>query len=164
MMKRLVLVRHGDALQRGSPDRDRPLSPQGKDEALCSAHVFASRAFEVDLMLTSPARRALETARIFAGALCYPAQQIRTEERIYAADQLALERLLRALDDELDHVMLIGHLPGVLDLAASLAGPELDRFPTAAVAVLESPTSSWSRCATTRVSVRDFITPSSAPV
>src|SRR5690242_18311036 len=118
-MKHLVLLRHA-AAERESPglkDFDRPLSDRGLQEAPEAARRFATAAPIPDLLLSSPARRALETARIFARVLKYPLRRLATDKRLYLAVAPELLAVVRDTDNSIERLMLVGHNPGLTDFA-----------------------------------------------
>lgn len=137
IMKTLVLIRHGkSARPEGVCDFDRPLNPRGLRDAPVMAGRLAALELNVDVLLSSPARRALSTADVFAGKLNLPVQ---TDERIYNATCADLLQRVQSLDDRFSTVVLVGHNPGMTDLLNSLIeGPEQE-MPTCSFAVIELP-------------------------
>ena len=115
------------------------------------------------LVLCSPAKRTRQTLSRLAPALGERAE-IRVEPGLYAASAADLLDLLREVPDEVASVMLIGHNPGIQDLAVSLArgGPELERarrkFPTAALATLLYD-GSWWELAPDSAELSSFVKP-----
>ena len=98
-MRRLTLVRHAKSDWKNSElkDFDRPLNRRGQKEAPQMAEQLAAQQVRVDLMLTSPAVRALETARVFARALNYPARRVKNEERLYLAQPNDILEVVRSI-------------------------------------------------------------------
>jgi phosphohistidine phosphatase len=142
-MKRLYLLRHAKSSWDDPTlaDRDRPLAPRGRRAAKVMAKHLRRNAIAPQLVLCSPSSRTRQTLTRIAPALGKSAEvQIRSE--LYAASAAELLAVLRQVPDGVGSVMLIGHNPGLQDLALSLArgGPEIDRvrgkFPTAALATL----------------------------
>lgn len=95
-------------------------------------------------LVTSPATRAAETARLVALAMAYPASDIVEIEAIYEANARDLWAVIGALDPEARTLGLVGHHPGLPDLLALLTGDPPTHLPTAAVAVLALDVDSWS--------------------
>jgi phosphohistidine phosphatase len=143
-MKTLFLVRHAKASHDSSlADRERPLNERGLQDAPEMGKRLAKRHLRPDLMVSSPARRALTTARLMAGEIGYDLEDILVEDRLYAAHVDELLAVIRKLDNQLDHVMLFGHNPEFSHLAGRLSGELID-LPTCAVAEFEFDTPSWS--------------------
>ncbi|MDE2148926.1 MAG: histidine phosphatase family protein [Gammaproteobacteria bacterium] len=137
-MRRLTLIRHAKAVPAGpgQPDFDRPLAQRGQRDARRMAEHLLDR-FERPLWLvSSPAPRALATARHYAEALDMPDSGITHEPRIYEAGAGDLLALVNALSDRQGHVLLFGHNPGFSELGALLAAEPFADLPTGAVATL----------------------------
>ena len=97
------------------------------------------------LIITSPATRALATARILASALGYAAERIREPEDAYLASPAELLDLVHRLGGRSRHVMLVGHNPGISRFAGLLAGDDSPGdMPTCAVVSLVAPLRHWA--------------------
>ena len=146
-MKRLTLVRHAKS-DWGDPtleDFERPLNARGERDAPEMARRCAAAGLKPTLIVTSPAVRALATAKAFAKALGYPARKIRHADEAYLATPGALLEVVRKLGGRSSHVMLFGHNPGISQFAALLADDDsLGELPTAAVVSLAVDVKSWS--------------------
>jgi len=148
-MKRLYLLRHAKSSWKDTslPDHDRPLAGRGRRAAKAIAGHLREQGIEPELVLCSSARRARDTLDRIEPALGNPA--VRVEGDLYAASAPALLERLRRVSATVESVMLIGHNPGLQDLALDLARPsptvgELARkYPTAALATLAFAPSSW---------------------
>jgi phosphohistidine phosphatase len=135
-MKRLTLVRHAksDWSLPGQNDWDRPLNKRGQRDAPEMAKRLRSRKLKPDLMLASPAVRALSTASVMARELKVPATLIAQDERLYLASPSDMLTVLRELGGEAKHVMMFGHNPGMTEFANRLsAGDRIDNLPTCGV-------------------------------
>jgi len=135
-VKRLTLVRHAksDAPLGGQQDWDRPLNRRGQRDAPEMAQRLRTRRLKPDLVLSSPAVRALTTATIMARELKVPASAVGQDERLYLASPADLLAVIRDLGGHAAHVMVFGHNPGITDLANALsAGERIDNMPTCAV-------------------------------
>ncbi len=145
-MKTLFLVRHAKS-SRDDPalaDKDRPLNERGMREAQKVGERLAKRDVKPDLILSSPARRALTTAEIVAGKIDYRLKDIAVDDRLYAATPEDLLAIVHELDDKAKRVMLFGHNPGLLELVHRLSESITD-MPTCAVAEFAFDMKSWSR-------------------
>lgn len=135
-MKRLTLVRHAksDASLGGQQDWDRPLNRRGQRDAPEMAQRLRTRRLKPELVLSSPAVRALTTATIMARELKVPASAVGQDERLYLASPADLLAVIRDLGGHAAHLMVFGHNPGITDLANALsAGDRIDNMPTCAV-------------------------------
>ena len=97
----------------------------------------------VDLIISSPARRALSTARIIAHKLVQDESRIVIDDRIYASDADTLLRIIEEIRPEVDSLMLFGHNPEFATLAHRLC-EEIDDMPTCAVARFRFDVDAWA--------------------
>jgi phosphohistidine phosphatase len=109
-MKQLLLIRHAkSSWEAPLHDFDRPLTNKGiQDAHLVSTHIHAlvPKTF---LIWSSPARRAKETAIIFAQNLSYPVESILFTENLYTFDDRKLEQIIKSCSDDYEHLMVFGH-------------------------------------------------------
>jgi phosphohistidine phosphatase len=145
MKRMLILVRHAksgwDDL--ALADTERPLAERGKRDAPLMGKRLAQRQVKPDLILSSPARRALATAEIIAKELDYRARDIVVDERLYASEAATLLDVIGGLSDKLKCVMLFGHNPEFSELAHRLSS-KLTLMPTCAVAEFTFESQSWA--------------------
>lgn len=148
MRNQLILVRHAKAKKPAvsHSDAKRPLTRRGREDARIIARDLDKQGFRPDLIWTSPARRALETACILAKRLGYKRRHIRIDERLYATTATTLLRLIRRLDRQEGRVVLCGHNPELLN-AANRLGAELDSLPTSGWVQLKFDVRDWSKVA-----------------
>ena len=145
-MKTLFLIRHAKS-SRDDPalaDKDRPLNDRGQRDAPKMGKRLAKRHVAPDLILSSPATRALKTAQIIAKKLDYKRKNILVNDRLYAVEASELLDVLRKLGDAVECAMLVGHNPELTELAHRLSS-KINRMPTCAVAELTFDAKSWSR-------------------
>jgi len=144
-MKTLFLIRHAKSSwdDTALPDKDRPLNDRGKRDAPKMGKRLAKRDVKPDLILSSPAKRALTTAEIIAKKLDYKVKDIVVDERLYAVGADDLLDVVRQLGDKLGRVMLVGHNPELTELAHRLSSKITD-MPTCAVAEFTFDAKSWS--------------------
>lgn len=142
-MKQLLLVRHGksDWGTAAQTDFERPLNKRGKENAPEMADRLLKRGFKFDLMVSSPAKRALTTAKYFAEA--YKTEDIQLEESIYEANTTALLKVVNAFDEDADTVIMFGHNPGFTDFANELSDANIYNIPTAGMVLISFPFESW---------------------
>ena len=150
-MHTLYLLRHAKSswADRALPDRERPLAPRGRRDANRIAKHLVQLGVEPELVLCSSAKRTRETLELVRSALGATAT-VRLEEDLYAASSQELLERIRRVSEPVASVLLIGHNPGLQDLAVLLAssGAGSERleakFPTAALATLTLPQTPWS--------------------
>lgn len=152
-MRRLVLFRHAkaDRPDRHAEDHARPLTEEGREAASGMGEWLESAGILPDLVLCSPAVRTRETWAYASGAFD-PVPPVIYEPLIYEAAPELLFDLVRNADGDVQTLLLIGHNPGMEELAAMLAEsaePEVAerferKFPTAAIAVLDFEDIPWA--------------------
>ena len=148
--RRLILLRHAKSDWPDVPDRDRPLAKRGRRDAPRIGRWLREHGYQPDVVVCSAARRTRQTWDLVAPELGgTPA--VRFEPRAYAASAMTLLYLAQELPSRYRTALLIGHNPGLSELASQLAAPpDISRatdngprpgisLPTAAVAVLEFP-------------------------
>lgn len=143
-MNTLFLVRHaksswGDPTL---PDRERPLNERGKRDAPQMGKRLADLGVKPDVILSSPARRALKTARMLAVELAYRREDIRVDERLYASDPEVLLQVVRELGEGKKCVLLVGHNPELTELAHRFSRA-ITHMPTCAVGEFAFAADSW---------------------
>ena len=135
-MKRLTLMRHGDARWKdaGLSDLERPLNRRGTAGAEAMARRLLELELVPELMLVSPARRTQQTGEIVARELSIPARRVVREERLYLASVADLLQVVRETGPRISHLLLIAHNPGISELAGLLI-PEGNKATLATAAV-----------------------------
>jgi phosphohistidine phosphatase len=143
---RLTLLRHAktEAQHSGQEDWDRMLEPRGQKDAPEMARRLRERKLKPDLMITSPAVRALTTAQIFARELHLPAAKLQQDERLYLASPKVLKEVIRELGGTTPHLMIVGHNPGLTEFADKVSAErDIDNMPTCAIYTLEFEIKNW---------------------
>lgn len=143
MAKQLLLVRHAksDWGDLNLKDFDRPLNKRGKENAPEMAERLFNRGFKFDLMVSSPAKRALKTAKYFSEK--YGINEIQTSESIYEANTTTLLRVVNSLDNQAQTVILFGHNSGLTDFANELCNGDIYNIPTAGMVLISFPFDAW---------------------
>jgi phosphohistidine phosphatase len=160
----LYLLRHAKSswADEALPDRERPLAPRGRRDARRIAEHLRKIRCEPDLVLCSSATRTRETLELVRPALAEPT--VLFEDALYAASPDGLLARIVLVPEEVGSLMLIGHNPGLQELALVLAssGDELERleakFPTGALATL-AVADSWSRLGPADATLADYVVP-----
>lgn len=144
-MKTLTLVRHGKSSwdHPGLADIERPLNSRGVRDAPRMGSRLAARNERPKIIISSPAVRALTTAKVIASALGYPAAGIITDERLFHAYSDQLLDVIRSFETSLHHVMLVGHNPGLTNLVEQLAHAGITNIPTCGIVVIGFPIDHW---------------------
>ncbi|MGD9930405.1 MAG: histidine phosphatase family protein [Mangrovibacterium sp.] len=121
-MKRVVLVRHAKAVPYGyEDDFDRKLRSSGKEDAKLLSSKLKEDKVTPDLIISSPAKRAVKTAEIYAETFHYPIPKIQLEEDLYegVTTQDFID-ILREISEEVQTVFIFGHNPTIYYLANNL--------------------------------------------
>jgi phosphohistidine phosphatase len=166
--KRLFLLRHAKAVPADGtfPDIARPLAPRGERDSRNMGERMLRRHEKLDLILASPSVRTRQTAEIIATALDYPRDKIAFDERLYLADPEEIAAVIAAQSASLPHLLIVGHNPGLSELATRLS-PELavEDLPTAGIVALDAEITSWSEISASanRLAYYDFPKNPSAP-
>jgi phosphohistidine phosphatase len=173
-----VLLRHAkSAWPEGVPDRDRPLAPRGRRDAPMAGRWLRQAGCAPDYVLCSIARRARETWQLALAELGAQPPAV-FEPEVYGASAGGLLDLVRRLPSAARTALVVGHDPGLPELALTLAaGPEQDdrqaaartagmaldrmraKFPTGAIAMMNL-SAPWSELAAGRARLTCFVTPS----
>ncbi|MFM8751478.1 SixA phosphatase family protein [Rhabdaerophilum sp.] len=167
MPVRLILMRHAkSAWPDGVADFDRPLAPRGQEAAPLMGRWLGKQPWKPDLVLVSAARRTRETWAHVAPTL--PGVDMEATQSIYAASAGSLLDLVRESGGAMVTLMLVGHNPGMQELAFGLADPAAGdrealrrlsrKYPTAGIAILEQD-GGWKDVAPGSMRLSTFITP-----
>ena len=164
-MRTISLLRHAKSSWSDPTlaDDERPLAKRGRRDGKRIARHVSRAGIEPSLVLCSSAVRARETLELVRPALGGATVQV--EDELYAASADRLLERIRALPDEVGSVMLIGHNPGLQDLALLLASTGEERarleakFPTAALATLTVTKPGWRQLAEGDAELAAFVVP-----
>lgn len=145
MAKQLLLIRHAksDWGSASLTDFNRPLNRRGNTNAPEMAERMVKQRIVPQLIVSSPAVRALTTARYFAKTWHIQSEDIVEEKAIYEANVKTLLTIINQLDDQFEQIALFGHNPGLTDLANYLSNGHIYNMPTCSVVIIEFPFESW---------------------
>ncbi len=131
----LILLRHAKSdWSTGVPDHERPLAARGLRQAPEAGRWLAAHIRRIDLAVVSTAERARATWSLAAAELAQE-PPVRLADKVYGASVDSLLRVVRGLSEDLSTVVVVGHNPGLEDLASTLTGSWVS-MPTSALAVL----------------------------
>lgn len=144
-MKTLYLVRHGKSSWHYPEldDRERPLKHRGESDAHLMGKLLRKKDIEAGTIISSPAKRALDTAEIFAKELHYK-DTIVTDEKLYMKGTKAILETAQHLPNQVDHAFFFSHNPDLLDFANIVSGKEHDNVPTCGVVCIEFKVDNWA--------------------
>ena len=160
-MKTLILVRHAKSSW-DNPDLadfERTLNKRGHRDASFMADVLAKHNIKPDLIITSPAVRALTTAQYFADALSYDKDRIITKELIYDRGPRQILFMLNELNNSENCVILFGHNPDLSSLSQFLCNFEKGNLPTCGIVCIDFQSDTWATVGDDKGTLRFFESP-----
>lgn len=166
-MRTLTLLRHAksDWSDRGQRDFDRSINPRGRRAALTMGTYLRREALGFDQVIASPAVRVRETLAAIEEGLGRSLGAA-FEQKIYMASAAILLDVIAAVPLDTRSLLIIGHNPGLEDLALLLAAAEdplrpdiFEKYPTATLAALELPASGWDSITEGSARIARFVRP-----
>jgi phosphohistidine phosphatase len=146
-MKKLFIIRHAKSSWDNMDlrDFDRPLNERGLKDAPYMGKRLKEHGIHPDLMVSSPAVRALATCRALARELDYPEDKIRIDKRLYHAAEEQLLTVLKECRKFHDPAVLVvvGHNPGLTGFTNRLLDDSIDNIPTCGIVAGELKIRSW---------------------
>jgi len=144
-MKTLYIVRHAKSSWKCPelPDDERPLLEKGKKRTRKIIDFLLDKNVTVDLIISSHATRALETAKIIGHALGYPEENILISRQVYHANADQLYDQFFDLSDDINSLMIVGHNPTFTNFANQFLDKKIDWLPTSAVVSISFDTPLW---------------------
>lgn len=143
-MKSIILIRHAkSSWETPLEDTERPLTIQG----IKDAHLVALNTFDFIpkkyIMMSSSAKRASETALIFAQNYAYPIESIVFKTELYTFDVNQLERVIKSFNNDIENVILFGHNEAITNFVNKFGNIFIDNVPTSGFVALEIETNNW---------------------
>jgi phosphohistidine phosphatase len=163
-MKKLFIVRHaksswGDFT---TPDFDRPLNDRGKKDAPMMAKHLLKNKQEIDVFVSSPAKRARKTCQAFVEVYDRKKDEIVFVEQLYHASVETFFKTVDSLDDQHQSAAIFSHNPGITDFVNALhSGTVIDNMPTGAVFAVSMESDSWKDFSTAKKTFLSFDYPKS---
>lgn len=169
-MRRLMLLRHAKSSwdDEGARDYDRPLAPRGREAAPLMGAYMRREKLLPDRVILSGSKRTRETWALVAAELPI-VEEVTIDDRLYEATAPAIIAVIHECLEGAPRLLLIGHNPGFQSLARALARSDRtkarhaldDKFPTAALCVLDFPFENWADVFADTGVIERFITPKS---
>jgi phosphohistidine phosphatase len=143
-MKNLIIIRHAkSSWEAPLKDIDRPLDQRG----ITDAHLVAANCLKFipspSVIWSSPAKRASETAMIFAQNILYPIESIVFKEELYTFDENQLEKVIKSCSNVFENVILFGHNEAITNFVNKFGDVFIGHVPTAGFVWLQFDTDSW---------------------
>jgi phosphohistidine phosphatase len=155
-MKFLTIIRHAKSswAESGQPDHERPLNARGRLAAPAVGRFLAhtyfglgrepARMLPPEMILTSTAARTAATAEALRVAFALPEAKVQLEPKLYLAERQMILRLIRELDENLQHAVLVGHNPGLHEFCDTiLSRASIPKMPTCTAVVISLPIAYW---------------------
>lgn len=147
-MKNLILIRHAkSSWEFPCQDSDRPIVQRGIDDILLVAFDCANCLPSSYVIRSSSARRARETAMIFAKTILYPVESIVFSDNLYTFDENKLEKIIKSISNDFENVILFGHNEAITNFVNKFGNIFIDNVPTSGLVWLQFDTDSWDRIA-----------------
>lgn len=153
MKRTLIVMRHSktEEQQIDQKDFERNLLERGKNDALAMAIILKEKGFKPDVIITSSAKRAIQTAEIVAKEFNYSCDKIDTLQRLYLCDSITIKEELEYLDDDIQSCCIIGHNPGISEFVYDCNPSAISsQMQTAAVAVFTFDIKNWQAFSTAK--------------
>jgi phosphohistidine phosphatase len=160
-MKTIYLVRHAKA-SLGNPnnsDLERPLLEKGLKRTKRIIDFLHSTGASIDLIISSHAVRAMETAKVLAYALNYPIEEIKEERAIYFGDADKIADQFYDVSPVINNLMVIGHNPAITNFANFFLTQPIDYLSTSGVVCIELDMDRWDDILTAKHEVKFLVTP-----
>lgn len=146
-MKKLFVIRHAKSswANMGQDDFDRPLNDRGERDAPVMAKRLWDAGFRLDAIVSSPAVRALSTAKYFADRFDFKRKDITLIEKLYHAPaQTFYDVIANDLKEDWQTIAIFSHNPGITYFINSLGLVQLDNLPTCGIFGVETDINHWS--------------------
>ena len=145
-MKTLILVRHAKSNwdNMGMDDIDRPLNERGKEDAPVMAKRLKDKKIDIDIFISSPAKRAHKTCKYFAKEYDLDKKDIVLVDKLCGASVIAFLEVISKLNDKHKSAIIFSHNPGITEFANTLTTVHLDNMPTCSMFAVQANINHWS--------------------
>lgn len=144
-MKNLILIRHGkSSWDAPLHDKDRPLARRGIQDTHHVANHAISFLPKKNIIWSSTAKRASETAIIFAQNLSWPIESIQFKDELYTFDVNILLHIIKLCSDDYENVIIFGHNAAITEFVNKFGDVFIDNVPTTGFVSIAFNTNNWS--------------------
>lgn len=145
-MKQLILIRHAKSSWAlpAMEDIERPLNDRGKQDAPVMARRLLEKKVNIDAFISSPAKRAKKTARLFVKEFGLKKSDIIMDENLYEASHDAFFHVIEKANNKFESIAIFSHNPGITSFANLLTNVRTDNMPTCSVFAVKIVIDKWS--------------------
>ena len=144
-MKELIILRHAKSYRpRGVEDINRPLSEEGIERIKKISHNKDDFFVDADVIISSPANRALHTAMIMMNELDLPLEKLIIDRNLYTFSVISVIDYIYALNDQWDKVVIVGHNPAFTGVINHFSDSAIDHLRTAGLAKISFNKNQWT--------------------
>ena len=145
-MKTLYIVRHAKSSWDFAelPDVERPLTEKGIYNTKKILAELNNENISLDMLICSHAKRAFETAKLFASGFNYPVENIVISKGIYQVDRDDIFNVIFGVKDDIDSLMIVGHNPTLTQFSNLFLEEKIDLFPTSGIISINFEADSWN--------------------
>ncbi|MDR2081655.1 MAG: histidine phosphatase family protein [Campylobacteraceae bacterium] len=144
-MKTIYFIRHAKSdWGVKCDDFDRSLNKRGEKDAPFMAERLKKYGVKPDIVISSPAKRALSTAKIIVDELKLSENRLKTDINLYLTSPQEYLRLIRKIDDKYSAVFIVGHNPAITEICEILSGIQIGNIPTCGIFCIEFDTEFFS--------------------
>ena len=155
-MKTLYIIRHAKT-NKTLNDLERELSPLGIERTNKLGKYLSDNNCKADVLFSSFAKRAVQTANILAKYIGYPQDKIITQESLYLTSQEEYFDILVEQSSDIDAIMIIGHNPEITNVAQFFVPDFISYMQTGACFCFDFKTDDWTRIFTAEREVRFYV-------
>lgn len=143
-MKTIILVRHGKSSWKYDViDAERPLKQRGKEDSKLVSNALLKHQISSDKIFSSPAKRALNTCKIFAKTLQIPENEIKIIDNLYDFGGQNVINFIKSLDNDYKTVMIFGHNHAFTSISNIFGDKYIDNLPTSGLVVINFEVDLW---------------------
>jgi len=160
-MKTLYIGRHAKSSwdYPELPDIDRPVTEKGINNTKKVLREMQNKGICIDLLISSYAKRAYETAKIIAAGINYPVEKIDINKNIYRCDENYIFDLLYEISDNIDTIMIIGHNPTLTQFINYFIDKKFDILPTSGIVSMSFDINKWNKIAKAKPKINFILFP-----
>jgi len=142
-MKDLLMIRHSKTEMLADSDMERELTEKGMADAVTLGRMFNESGIKADIIVCSPAVRAIKTAQLVARGLNYPENAIVTETLLYHAAPEEIVSFVQHFDKNIKSLIIVGHNPIILEAINILGNERVARLKTSHAVKFQFDTDLW---------------------